>query len=351
MILTNRTFNTRLWPQVLKWKVFDLHDYGAIGDDSADDTQAFSQAFTEMQAAGGGLLQVPGGTFVVSSTLTTPADNIWIQGSGIQNTVIKAAAGLSGTTNLLVLNKNFNGVSDLLIDGNLAGQDCLVVQSNDRAWVRDVYIQNAGRHGMTLSSANSGNYRDIKIKSCVGDGLLISSGTDNDWVSLWVGQCALGVRIQGVTNAFTNAHIWGNIGNGVEVRASSVRFVNSFIETNGTDGIDFFSQRGCIVDGCNIWKNGGHGLDVQTMTNTSITGCDVHANGSNGINCNGSVGLAIQGNQCYDEQGTKTQDNGISLSGTCDLCIVTGNVSRTADHTTSGITSSATNSTTTPNIT
>lgn len=49
---------------------YNVKDYGAVGNGSADDTSAINSAYSAASAAGGGILYFPKGTYKVTSTLT-----------------------------------------------------------------------------------------------------------------------------------------------------------------------------------------------------------------------------------------------------------------------------------------
>jgi len=51
-------------------RVFNVKDYGAVGDDTADDTTTIRAALTAANTAGGGVVYVPRSTYKVTGTLT-----------------------------------------------------------------------------------------------------------------------------------------------------------------------------------------------------------------------------------------------------------------------------------------
>jgi len=72
------------WPRT----VFNVHDFGAKGDGSNDDTFALRRALEKAGAKGGGLVYLPAGTYVVTGKLVVPeyvticgesADLVWIR--------------------------------------------------------------------------------------------------------------------------------------------------------------------------------------------------------------------------------------------------------------------------------
>lgn len=74
--------------------IYDVKDFGAVGDGTTDDTIAFKSAMAFIASRNGGTLQIPEGDFVVTSPVTLPS-GIIVQGiSGIStlaptNNVVK----------------------------------------------------------------------------------------------------------------------------------------------------------------------------------------------------------------------------------------------------------------------
>jgi len=84
--------------------VFNVKAYGAVGNGTTDDTAAINATITAAQSAGGGIVFLPQGTYIVKGTngnlLTLNANNLEVSGEGKGRTVILFAAGQSLTSNL-----------------------------------------------------------------------------------------------------------------------------------------------------------------------------------------------------------------------------------------------------------
>lgn len=75
------------------FNVFDVTDYGAIGNGSADDTSALANAIAAADSAGGGVVYLPEGTYKTTSALTIDTTNtIRIVGDGRRVSYITNAA-------------------------------------------------------------------------------------------------------------------------------------------------------------------------------------------------------------------------------------------------------------------
>lgn len=78
-----------------------VKDFGAVGDGVADDTAAIQAAIDSQEAANGGILVFPVGTYRVSSTLTINASNVLLQGEGGDRSHDVGIQGASASTKLV----------------------------------------------------------------------------------------------------------------------------------------------------------------------------------------------------------------------------------------------------------
>jgi len=60
---------------------YDVRTFGAVGNGSTDDTSAFLLAINRASAAGGGIVSIPAGTYLISSALSLP-DGVSLEGVG-----------------------------------------------------------------------------------------------------------------------------------------------------------------------------------------------------------------------------------------------------------------------------
>ncbi len=138
-------------------KVFNVKDYGALGDGSTDDTAAINLAIAAVNAASGGILYFPVSRYIVSSPLTSPVSYTVIKGDGM-GSKIQLASGWSGSQVFLLTNSNvtissltFIGGSNLTASPNpaanmiqiTAAQYC-TVNDIDSYYVNGYIVQAAG---------------------------------------------------------------------------------------------------------------------------------------------------------------------------------------------------------------
>jgi len=101
--------------------VFNVKDYGAVGDGTTDDQTAIQDTIDAAEAAGGGIVFIPQGTYIVSGTPQITTGNIIVAGTGSGSKILLASAALNGagTTIGLWINGGSNVlIHNLCVDGN-----------------------------------------------------------------------------------------------------------------------------------------------------------------------------------------------------------------------------------------
>jgi hypothetical protein len=155
-----------------------VKDFGAIGDGVTDDTVAIQAALTALTASGGGVLNFPKGTYIVSSALVINAP-IRLQGDGAGyiswgayptatiGTTIKYTGSASTSLKVITfldINGGSSGIRDIAIDcNNLAGYGCSLEgiaggEFSNLTVLKFTYVGvvlQAGTSGLTTCSWNS----------------------------------------------------------------------------------------------------------------------------------------------------------------------------------------------------
>ncbi|HEV2412550.1 MAG TPA: glycosyl hydrolase family 28-related protein [Candidatus Saccharimonadales bacterium] len=167
--------------------VFNVMGFGATGNGVSDDSTAINNAIAAAQAAGGGVVFFPAGTYATGSSITITGDSILLRGSGwdtviepksganfdVIATAIPSTAGTSGYV------RNYIGIEQLSINctnmsGTTAGQGNGIHWYGVRySYIRDVFIQGCPNWAILLDGDNTGpgnNFGyDNQISRCVFD--------------------------------------------------------------------------------------------------------------------------------------------------------------------------------------
>jgi hypothetical protein len=317
---------------------------GAVLDGTGNQASAVATAIGLLPAAGGHIYQPPGILRTGAITFDRPVR--W-EGAGDQASTIQAASGFTGTVMTIGSAAPFSRISDVAITGGGSATKLLVVAS---ARTRLDHLHLTGQDGTTGAaihfdgvssgaSAHAGQVSDVRIIDCDGYGVLLQGFSyDNEFTNLWIGSCNVGIRYENTNGVFTNTHVWGCIGNGVELRDGNHLFSNCYVETCGGSGFNLFNAARVRLSNSNIWKNQGQGVSLSgTSHRFSAVGCLIYDNGGNGVQGADSLYGQVIGCTFYDDTGSaQTQDRPVVTTGTSDSWIVVGNTMRVADHATGG---------------
>lgn len=152
--------------------------YGAVGDGVADDTTAVQAAIDAVEAAGGGFVYFPAGTYLLGQI--TLKHLVFIIGAGAQVTILKAKNGLNdhlfisdgfatltGTNAWLISAGviSYIGFFDCQIDGNKANQ---TAGDGMRLFAKGLFFENC------------------IIRDCFGNGIFSETGESGS-VTTWPG--------------------------------------------------------------------------------------------------------------------------------------------------------------------
>jgi uncharacterized protein YbjQ (UPF0145 family) len=329
-----------------------ITDFGASpSETAANNTTFITAAFT---AAVGRSLLIPAGEYTHDG-LTLP-DGIHIFGEG-EDSILK----LDDASDTYVLNRSLSSsgirLENFAINGNKANQTAgsasrgIRLVNASRAIIRGLYIYDCEDHGIHISNSGSETDNLIEGNTIVNCGLNNSSvggsgiaGTDcvNDRVvnNKIRGSYRAGIRYSGsghtvVGNQIadcanggilptTGSSLWTITGNTI-VDCSDAGAVDRTI----LDGIRLVGTDHMTVTGNTISGNDGCGIRVFNGCNhIVISGNICRNNGQSGsghgveISNTGTVcsHVAVTGNHLYDDQGSPTQEYGLSIeNGTTDV--------------------------------
>lgn len=152
-----------------------LTDFGAIPNDSIDDTQALRNAVTQVQAQGKGLW-IPPGRFLITDRVNL--ENVTLRGAGIWQTVLEGLNcrlyGHGGT--ILLSDFKIDGLSTYRTSGQRTGIEGRFGPGSriERVWIEHteagIWISGPS-DGLTISSC--------RIRNTFADGLNLAFGVTN----------------------------------------------------------------------------------------------------------------------------------------------------------------------------
>ena len=297
---------------------FDVKRYGATGDGAADDRAKFAAAVADCATAGGGVVHVPSGTYLVDTdsyadAISLPsnchlmmapdavlqlatldagdnnhavfringADNVHVSGGEIVGQRTGPSSGengfafyiTGGSTNVLIENVH---ISDMWGDGIYIGGTL-----NSHVTVRKCWIENCRRQGITIVNAENVTIEDNTIEDI--NGTNPQAGID---VEPNAGQSVSDVRI--ICNRIENcvgSEIYLNRGLGDAV-------TDCIVQSNRIDGrIACSGTEECIVA-----NNRAAQINSQIDENIQIVGNTVKNSPSYGIYHEGGAGGACVNN-------------------------------------------------------
>lgn len=287
--------------------IFNVKDFGAVGDGVTDDTAAMQAAIDAASAAGGGTVFVPTGTYIVSAG-EEPSDgclmlksNVHMEGEGAGKTTVKVADG-SDTKITGVIRSAYGeethdfGLSNLTIDGNREHTTGKIDGwFNGYIPGKDGHDSNVTLSGVEIKDCSGYGFDpheqtiNMLIENCVShgnglDGFVADYMIDTKYVNnVAYDNDRHGFNIVTSTNDFTMTGnvAYGNGGNGIVVQRGSENIPSPYNVT---------------IEGGNVYNNGAEGVLVKLSSDVTVTGVNIHDNGGAGVRIYGSTGVIVTGN-------------------------------------------------------
>lgn len=335
-----KTFNTNtLWDKGNQ--VFNVKAYGAIGNDTADDTTAIQSAIAAA-AAVGGTVWFPSGTYKITAALklytgTTPTitaySNITIAGmggSGVNGSIIKQY-----TTSADCI-KGINDVANGAQSQNITIQDICLLWGT-------ATLTNSG-NGLYLSQQAAGgpSYQLFNLKNVVASGFQGTGKYGFNFESIITSTVNTCMAVSCANGFYLN----GAVGGAYNSVSTSTTFLNCYANmgTNGVTGYNildntYVSFIGCAAD--YAANSTGSAYLIDGTNTASFTGCGCELNGTATLtnmwkitNSSSQVGLY----NCYGFQSKSSVDvyvtgtsTGVSVIGFQDNSSISGSTGLKVD--------------------
>jgi parallel beta-helix repeat protein len=299
---------------------FNVLDYGAVGDGAVNDRAAIQAAITACQAAGGGVVYIPKGTYLVSggSVLVT-GTNITVQGAGRTATILKT------TTNHAVLTCE-NAVGPVVRDLQVLG---------------DADATKTAQFGVWFDYVTGGVIENVWAKNLGYDGILLLRGCNYNTVSncIVTGCQDDSINIGGHPDAASthNVVVGNTLRDGLHVgvhiswNSQFTTVSSNTIANMGTNGIDTFQVNetvgmgGNSITGNTVSDCGQYGIYLFASDDNVVSGNTITRTTGCSIYINRSLRSIISNNQCTGAADTNSGGVYSDVGGSADL-IITNNL-------------------------
>lgn len=236
----------------------DVTWYGAIGDDSTTNTTAIQAALDAANAAGGGVVFFPVGTFR-SGTLTT-YPKVTMRGAGVRATILKTANTTNGDLvrglNFATLTGKAYAVGDMTLGAYLAQLEDMTIDGNK--------ANNSSGYGVRIWGSKL-RFKNLEVQNCKSGGIWTEFTTHDGITSpddLIEGQ-------------FVNIKTMLNDGHGWTFRGPHDSSIVNYV-TEGNTGWGFRSEdsassyNGSIAGGSSGWNSWANTLGGFFINTTAI---------------------------------------------------------------------------------
>jgi parallel beta-helix repeat protein len=312
--------------------VFDVRAYGAIANDSIDDTAAIQRALNAAHRAGGGTVNLGSGTYLVhkvgdaSEGCVHIESGVTLSGVGMGKSILKLIDGSSGKiTGILRTPADVAthdvSIKNLTIDGNrvhtsgdVDGFFCGVTpgsaQQTKNLSLESVEIKNVSRYGFDPhEQTNHLTLKDCYAHDNTGDGFTLDYVSDTtviNCVSTHNGRYGFNLVTSSHDVTFVNCTATWNAEDGLAIQKGSddrpfiynVLINAGVFSHNGDSGVLIKLSRDVTVKGALIEFNGEAGIEIQGAQHNTLTANTIR-NNSDGDNDEYS-GIRIHE---YDDRG------------------------------------------------
>lgn len=321
--------------------IFQAEAYGAVGDDSTDNTTFVNNALADIATAGGGVLQFGPGTFRVSS-LNSIGTSCMIRGAGHYATKIKTTSAtadvVTSTSTIIIEDIGFTSsvtrTAGAYINLNSSINNIIA------SVILDLYYG-----GIKLTSAVGTRIYNVLGTNPTGsatsaNGYFIDSTSTNDTRVIactcnynGVSQPTYGIHIHSCADFEISTSQIIHHGTGLMVDpgaatvVSDINVLESFFDS-GTLGMSLSPSNAsgsivrCSFVQCWFGNSSSHGVTIGTtgtVSGVEFVACRFHINGGSGLNIAAGSDIKVQG-------GTAAQNtsDGITIAASLARIFIQG---------------------------
>lgn len=334
--------------------LFDVRDYGALGDGTGNDAPAFQAALTDIQSAGGGVLLVPPGVYRLLGPLSVSEVAVHIMGMGRDQSILRWEAGVTAgltytasghhylpgepmgrgkslqMSGLSLMTTQPSGGTAIRASWPAGATMDALFQIND-VKMSGVSFTTSWTQGIWLTNPNGIKADNFYI---VGNQTVSNNTLPNPWA------CAVGIKIDGATTPSGISHYFSNFGisrvntgilvtnwlEGFYLQNFEIAYVGTGISVTG------FVPGGAQSGNPNFFLSGGHinfrgtGCSFVNVYNPKLANVDLYKGAGDGQSFPGnaigfvnSPNFSVVGCKLESKSPVGTNENGIFIqSGSND---------------------------------
>ncbi|WP_326755089.1 right-handed parallel beta-helix repeat-containing protein [Streptomyces hirsutus] len=269
--------------------------YGAVGNGVADDTAAIQEAIDDANAAGGGVVYIPRGTYRLTSALSMKS-HVQLKGDGINATVLQQASssshGISGSNLELI------SIEDLLIDGPGSGTGRGIhlggttIIYSFYVTMRNVMVRQFGNTGIFIDDPVTTDLYNVTSKENGAEGFYITC-SDTGTV--------------GTSTSLVTCYAHNNVGNGFRLYNMVYSTFTGCAADHNVNGYKLESCEVVTLTGCGAEENTGDSIQISDGNNLSVFGAWLSESGTNGVHVTGGAqGVTLKGVKEFTSSTTST---------------------------------------------
>jgi hypothetical protein len=319
---------TSLVAKSYPWYDVTHSDWGATGDGVTDDTTSIQNAINAAEAAGFGVIFLPGGTYKVTS-LTVESSGIMIMGSGVDVSVIKTSSTTADIITLGDGSTTYNNITvkDLTIDTSVVRTAGAAIELNK---INRVILDNIktdsqifsinAPSGVTNTSIFINRFELRQQVATTGVGISLDGDIHDIYINELImnttgSDPGIGIRMTAANRVWiTNSHLI-NAGKGIYIFPGAGDTVDRvFIENTEVASGD---DNGFLIDS---------NAATSTVTNIVLDGLLVKENALNGIQVTGDASAVLDGIYIDDCQVLGNTQDGISIGEGINIEIASCNI-------------------------
>ncbi|MEB3356353.1 MAG: glycosyl hydrolase family 28-related protein [Synechococcales bacterium] len=317
------------------FSTFNVLDFGAIANDSSDDTQAIQKALDAAKKAGGGRVYLPAGKYYLSGTgdasdgAIRVHSNTELFGDGMGKTELKLVDGyrhkITGmvrtpvnqiTENVVIRDLTLNGNNTGEVDGIMTG-----VLPGSAAFDRNILIERVEIHSVTRIAFNPHEQtRNLTIRDSVAhhngwDGFIADFVSD----AVYENNLAYANGRHGF-NIVTHSQdviLRNNISHSNQEAGIVVQRGNGSPDSPDVGDYETSANERILVENNSVYKNGEQGVLLKMTRDSQVIGNQIYENGGEGIQLEGAFANLISNNTITDhpEGGILTKSYSGSITG------------------------------------